>query len=410
MPPKAKELSAVAVRGLKARGRHPVGGVPGLLLNVTPAGSRSWILRVQVGAKRRDIGLGGYPEVSLARAREKARELREQVRDGVDVVAERRAARARLMADQAKALTFQDAARKCHHIKAQGFRNAKHRKDWISSIERYANPVIGSLDVRDVERAHIVKVLEPIAADRPETAQRLRQRIETVLNWATVSGHREGENPARWQGYLDQVLHITPKKRRTKHYAALPWQQVPEFMAALRQRDGLAPRALEFLILTAARSGEVRGATWQEIDLDAQTWTVPGERIKSGRPHRVPLTDDVVALLKALPRLEGSESVFPSPRGATLSDMALTGVLRRMGMDATVHGFRSSFKDWARSATAYPDEVSELALAHVSSDATRAAYARDELMPQRKRLMTEWARFCRSEKRSGDVVPMRGAK
>lgn len=410
MPKKARELSPLQVRRLSKPGLHAVGGVSGLHLQVKESGARSWILRVKVGKRRPDIGLGGFPDVTLEQARDKAREIREQIRQGIDPIAARRAAQAALLAAQAKALTFDEAAKECHAAKASEFRNAKHKADWINSLHRYASPIIGKVPVADVELAHVVKVLSPIWTTKTETATRVRQRIESVLAWAKVSGYRDGENPARWAGNLEHALPKPGKVRKNEHHPALPWQDVPGFMAELRKRPGMSARALEFAILTAARSGEVRLATWDEIDLDAKLWTVPAERMKAGKQHRVPLSDAAVRLLKALPRMEGCPYVFPAPRGGALSDMSLSAVTRRMSVQAVPHGFRSSFKDWARSTTAYADEVSELALAHVNSDATRAAYARDELLPKRTRLMRDWAKFCESEPAKANVVSIGQAR
>ncbi|MEX2489332.1 MAG: integrase arm-type DNA-binding domain-containing protein [Pseudomonadales bacterium] len=409
MPKRAKELSAMAVRKLDRPGVHPVGGVAGLYIQVSDTGAKSWLLRVMVGSKRRTIGLGPHPAVSLKEAREKAARYREQIQQGIDPVAERKAAKANLIVQQAKRLTFREAAQRCHNAKAAEFRNEKHRKDWLGSLERHAFPVIGDMPVDEIELPHILSVLEPVWYTHTETASRVRQRLEACLTWATVSGHRSGDNPARWQGNLKEVLPNPSKVKTVKHHAALPFAELPVFMAQLRQREGMAARALEFVISTAARSGEVRKATWAEIDFDAKTWTIPGERIKAGKRHTVPLSSDALKILKALPRYEGSDLIFPAQRGGPLSDMALTMVLRRMDIDATVHGFRSTFKDWCRSRTNYPDEVSELALAHVSSDATRAAYARDELLPKRAELMKDWARFCRGAE-SGDILPLHTAK
>ncbi|WP_018951396.1 integrase arm-type DNA-binding domain-containing protein [Thioalkalivibrio sp. AKL12] len=411
MPKKAKELTATQVRRLTAKpGLHAVGGVSGLLLQVTKSGATSWVLRYSTGemrptasgkayAVRHDMGLGPFPEVTLAQARDAARGAKQQIREGIDPVAERKAARDATRAAQTKRKTFEQVARECHHVKAQDFRSEKHRADWIGSLERYAFEKLGSLPVDAIELPHVKDVLDPIWTSKTETATRVRQRIESVLTFATVSGYREGENPARWDGNLKEVMPNVGKRKRTKHHPALPWQRVPEFMADLHTREGVGARALEFAILTAARSGEVRKATWDEIDLAARVWTIPSERMKAGKPHRVPLSDHAVALLESLPRMEGGY-LFAAPRGGVLSDMSISAVCRRMGYTEPTtgrvvvpHGFRSSFKDWARSRTAYPDEVSELALAHVNSDATRAAYARDELLPQRSRLMVDWAGF-----------------
>ena len=395
MPKKAKERSAVEIKRLsKKPGFHAVGGVAGLHLQVSKTLASSWILRVVIGARRSDLGLGGYPDIPLAEAREKAREARSQIVEGVDPREAKKAARAALKANQAKELTFDQAAVLCHETRAIEFRNPKHRDDWISSLERYASPVIGLLPVADVELAHVVSVLKPIWTTKTETATRVRQRIETVLSWATVRGYRSGENAARWKGALEHVLPRPSKIRTVKHRPALAWQDIGAFMDELRKRQGTAAKALEFAILTAGRSREVRLATWDEFDLEAKVWNVPAEHMKARKPHRVPLPEPAIKLLKRLPRFEGSLYVFAAPRGGPLSDMSLSAVTRRMGVDAVPHGFRSTFKDWCRSSTSYADEVSELALAHLGNDATRAAYAEDELLPKRTRLMRDWAKFC----------------
>jgi integrase len=410
MPRKAKELTPLEVKRKTRPGLHAVGGVAGLHLQVSSTGSRSWILRAKVGEKRRDIGLGGFPDVALAEAREAARRARQEIRDGIDPVEARKARKAALQAAHAKILTFKEAADLCHAAKSPEFRNQKHRADWINSIKRYANPVIGSMSVADVELAHVISVLKPIWTDRTETATRVRQRIESVLAWATVNGYRDGDNPARWKGNLEHALPKPSKVKKVSHFPALHWSEMGAFMAQLRERNGVAARALEFAILTAARSIEVRGATWEEFDLEAKVWTIPGDRMKAGKPHRVPLSQPALKLLKALPVLEGCPYVFASPRGRQLSDMAMSQITRRMGVKAVPHGFRSTFKDWARSSTGYADEVSELALAHVSTDATRAAYARDELLPKRARLMRDWANFCNTPQNPASVTPIKGAR
>ncbi len=425
MPKRTRELTPAAVRRLAEKpGFHAVGGVAGLYLQVKRPPAASWILRVKMGDKRPDLGLGAYPTVTLADARDKARRYREQIEQGIDPREARRAAQAALVSAEAKRLTFDQAAEACFKARSREFRNAKHAKQWKGSLDTYASPKIGALPVSDVELAHVVSVLEPHWLTKTESMSRLRGRIETVLEWARVSGYRDGlDNPAAWKT-LKHVLPSPSKVSKGTHYPALPWHEVPRFMAGLRERDGMGARALEFVILTAARSGEVRLATWDEIDIEGKLWTVPTERMKAGLTHRVPLSAPAVKLLKKLPRMKGSPYVFPAARGGALSDMTLSAVPRRMHDDdieaggdgyldpklnriATPHGFRSSFKDWCRSSTSYPDEVSELALAHVSSDATRAAYARDELLPKRVKLMNAWARFLATVPSKASVTPIR---
>lgn len=407
MPKVARELTATEVRRLKP-GLHAVGGVSGLLMNVKPTGARSWILRVMVGMKRRDIGLGGFPEITLAMAREKAREAKEQIRQGTDPVAERKAAKAALVAEQAKVeMTFEQAAIQCHAAKAPEFRSAKHKRDWLSSLEIHAFPVIGKLPVHAVALPHVQKVLEPIWQGRTETATRVRGRIEAVLAWATVSKYRTGDNPARWRGNLEAVLAKPGKLKHVEHHRAIEWKDAPEFMQKLRGREGMAARALEFLILTAARSGEVRGATWDEIDLDRKLWTVPAERMKAQREHVVPLSEAAIKLLKAVPRMQGSPFVFAAPRGGALSDMSLSAVMRRMKVEAVPHGFRSTFRDWVSETTSYPHEVAEKALAHTIPNAVERAYRRGDLLAKRIRLMEQWAAFLNAPVKTGDVVAIR---
>lgn len=396
MARKAAELGALAVQRLSQPGLHFVGGVAGLALQVKTTAARSWILRATVGGKRRDIGLGGFPDVTLAQAREKARAVREQVRQGVDPVAERRAAIGRLRAEQAAAMTFEKASKTYVEAHEASWRNPKHAQQWRSTLEQYAYPVMGAALLRDIELRHVMAVLSPIWQEKTETASRLRGRIERVLDWATVCGHREGPNPARWKGHLDKLLARPAKIATIEHHAALPVAEMGDFMARLRKAEGIGARALEFAILTAARSGEVRGATWSEIDLDDAVWTVPAERMKAGREHRVPLTPAAILLLKALPRMAGSDYVFVAARGGRLSDMTLTAVLRRMGVDAVPHGFRSTFRDWAAECTNHAREAAEMALAHTIENKVEAAYRRGDLFEKRRAMMEDWAGFCGS--------------
>ena len=395
MPQVVPPLTATQVKALRKKaGVYNVGGdVPGLLLQVSPSGAASWILRATINGRVRQMGLGSYAKVPLEKARRKAREAHEAIQDGRDPIEERRAEKRRKSAEAAKRITFEEAAERYHRdVKAKELRNEKSRDDWLKLVKRHAYPVMGDLPVGEIERPHVLKVVEPLWP-RP-VGQYVRSSLEAVLDWSAVRGYREGDNPASWST-LKYVLPRPSKAHKVKHYAALPWQEAPAFLADLRKLGTVAAKALEFTILTAARSGEVRQATWDEIDLDAKLENVPAEHTKRLKRHRVPLSEPAIALLKSLPHREGL--LFPGGKNGDreLYDYEL-GLLK-LGRKTTVHGFRSSFKDWARSlGTRYTDEASELALAHVSSDATRAAYARDELIPERTRLMQEWAEFLES--------------
>lgn len=394
MARKAKELGPLAVRSLTSPGMHFVGGVSGLALQVLPTGGRTWILRATIGGKRRDMGLGGYPDVTLADARAAARAARDKIRAGIDPIEEVRTAASALKAARVEAVTFKEAALAYIHAHEAGWRSAKHAQQWRNTLEAYAYPVIGSVLVRDVELAQVLAILEPIWTTKTETATRLRGRIEQVLDWATARGYRTGLNPARWRGHLDKLLARPSKVARVDHHTALPVSEVSAFMKKLHQASGMGARALEFAILTAARSGEVRGAKWSEIDLEAAVWTVPAERMKAGVEHRVPLSAPALGLLSALPRMAGTDVVFPAPRGGVLSDMTLTAVLRRLNVDAVPHGFRSTFRDWAAEQTNYPHDVAEMALAHTIANKVEAAYRRGDLFEKRRLMMAEWAKFC----------------
>ncbi|MCU6499886.1 integrase arm-type DNA-binding domain-containing protein [Rugamonas sp. A1-17] len=410
MPKKARELTALEVSRLKEAGRYPVGGVAGLCLKVAPSGARSWVLRIVIGGKRRDAGLGGFPDVPLALAREKARSARNEVERGVDPIAQRAAAYSAMMAARGAEINFEQAAEKFIEAKAHEWVNAKHTAQWLSTLSTYAFPVIGKLQVRDVTLAHIVKILEPIWTSKTETATRLRGRIENVLDWATVRGYRQGDNPARWKGHLDKILPKPSKVSKVEHHSAVAVEKIGTFMATLRQQKGIAARALEFAALTAARSGEVRGALWSEIDLQNGVWTIPATRMKAGREHRIPLSQSAVSLLKDLPRFDENDIVFVAPRGGTLSDMSLTAVMRRMEVAAVPHGFRSSFRDWAAERTNYPREVAEMALAHTIQSKVEAAYRRGDLFEKRSRMMADWADFCNTTAHSSEVISINRAK
>ena len=393
MPRKAAELSPLSISRLKEPGLWAVGGVAGLYLHVNDRGARSWILRVVVGDKRRDMGLGGYPDIGVADARQKAREARLKIEQGIDPILLRKQAKSELMALQATDKTFEQAAGEYIKIHADSWSNDKHRKQWERTLAAYAFPVVGKLSLRHIRQEHILKILEPIWTTKTETATRVRGRIESILDWAKVKGLRTGENPAAWKGHLDHMLPAPTRLKNVEHLAAVPVREMPDFMVKLRQASGTAAQALEFLILTAARSGEVRGITWQEVSLEDALWIVPAERMKMKKEHRVPLSDRAMSILKSQPRIDENPLVFPAPRGSQMSDATMSAVLKRMGVDATVHGFRSSFRDWCGDYTNYPRDLAEQCLAHGADDPVEAAYRRGDALERRREIMNEWSKF-----------------
>ncbi|QIL80752.1 integrase arm-type DNA-binding domain-containing protein [Diaphorobacter sp. HDW4A] len=392
MPKIAKQLSDRAVAALKTEGRHAVGGIAGLHLRIS-AGHRGWILRVKVGDARKDIGLGAYPVVSLAEARERAWKIHESIREGRDPVAPRRQQRQALLAQASTEKTFRWCTEEFLKAKSSEWKNAKHRQQWENTLEIYAMPCLGRQAVSLIDLPHVLTCLEPIWSTKNETASRLRGRIESVLDWATVRKYRTGDNPARWKGHLDKVLAAPSKIQKVKHHRALAVDEMPAFIVTLKTRTGIAARALEFAILTAARSGEVRGAIWTEIDFKNAIWTIPAERMKAGVEHRVPLPMPALKLLESLPRLAGTELLFPGTKGQPLSDMTMTAVMRRMNVDAVPHGFRSTFRDWAGEKTNFPRELAEQALAHTLESKVEAAYRRGDALIKRRGMMNSWADF-----------------
>lgn len=371
-----------------------VGGVAGLALQVLPSGGRTWILRATIGNRRREMGLGGFPDVTLARAREAAREARDAIRRGIDPIEAGRDARRALKEKPLASMTFRSAAEAYIASHEASWKNAKHRSQWTATLDLYAYPVLGEMDVARIELPQILQVLEPIWTTKTETAKRLRGRLEMILDWATAREFRTGPNPARWRGHLDKLLAKPSKVRRIVHHRALPVDEMPAFMRRLRAAEGAGARGLEFAILTAARSGEVRGATWSEIDLRQRLWTIDGARMKAGREHRVPLSDSAAKVLAALPKGIAGEPVFVASLGGRLSDMTLAAVLRRLKVNAVPHGFRSTFRDWAAERTTYPNEVAEMALAHAVGNKVEAAYRRGDLFEKRISMMRDWADFC----------------
>ncbi len=422
MPKVAKELSAIEVKRISAPGLHAVGGVAGLLLQVGTGNARSWILRVKIGSKRRDIGLGGFPTVSLAQARDMARGMREKIMQGIDPVEEKIAIKAQIEADQRRSITFDECAEKYIESAQAGWKNAKHAQQWTNTLNQYASPVIGRLPVSAVDLALVLKIIEPIWTTKNATANRLRGRIETVLSWATTHGYRKGDNPARWRGHLDTILPKPSNVQASKHFPALEFREINRFVTELRTKSSISARALEFAILTAARSGEVRGATWNEIDIDQRVWTISADRMKASKEQRIPLSDDTIKLLKSLPRFEDNPLLFPAPRGGVLTDPALGKVIKIMHTQeiengkagfidrkldnriVTAHGFRSTFRDWAGETTAYPREVIEHALAHQLADKAEAAYARGSMFDKRRRLMDDWARFISNPSNQNTII------
>ena len=409
MPKIAKELSSLDIKRISRPGRHAVGYIAGLLIVVKDSGAKSWMLRTVIGNRRCSIGLGAYPEISLAEARNKARAYKQDVREGIDPLEEKRRIKAGLMRLNGR-ITFAEAARLCHEKKISEFRNDKHGRDWISSINRYAIPLVGNLPVAEIDLHHILKILEPIWATKTETASRLRQRIESILAWATVSGYRSGDNPARWQGHLDAILPKPSKLKKVRHFPALDWREIGAFMADLRERDGMGARCLEWIVLTACRSGEARLATWDEIDPGNRVWIIPAGRMKTGKEHKVPIVDDALKLLDAVPRFQGSNFIFTAARGGPLSDMTISAVCRRMKVASVPHGFRSTFRDWCAENTNFPREVAEMALSHAIVNQVEAEYRRGDLFEKRRLLMNAWAGYCNQIKTKATVTPIREAK
>jgi integrase len=413
MPKKlSNALTPLTVKTAKP-GRHADGG--GLYLLVKDSGARSWVFRFMLNGTARDLGLGpaaGSDAVSLADARDKATALRLEVKAGTDPLIERyrKAAEAAAQAQAVKvaSTTFKAVAERYIADSRDSWRNPKHRQQWENTLSTYVYPVIGDLPVAEVGKAHVLEILEPIWKAKPETASRIRGRIETVIDAASARELRTGENPARWRGHL---AHVLPKRSRLTrgHHAALPYADLPAFVEKLRSRKAMAALALEFTILTAARTGEVIGATWDEIDFAKKVWTIPANRMKAGREHRIPLSPRAVEILEAV-KITGGTFVFSGERGGKLSGMAMAMLLRRMGTDVTAHGFRSSFRDWAAECTAYPNEVCEAALAHTIGNRVEAAYRRGDLFEKRARLMADWAEYCsKAENTGATVTPIRKA-
>lgn len=426
MPKVARELSALEVKNLAYSGQgrnslHAVGGVAGLQLQITPNGGRSWVLRVKVGEKRRDLGLGGFPTVTLAQAREKARATREKIEAGIDPIEERRAAKAQLLASQRRGLTFDAAVDRFLAAKMDGFSNPKHRQQWGNTLKTYAIPELGKTLVQDIETQDILRVLHPIWIEKTETAKRLRGRIEAVLSWATVSGYRTGDNPARWAGNLKELLPAPSKVSAQSNHPALQLDDAQRWFRALRERQGNGARALEFLALCGLRSNEVRRLVWDDLDCNQSMIIIPATRMKMDKEHRVPLSGEALRVLEELPRFPDTQLIFPAPRGGAMSDMTLSATMKRLHeadsenggtgfidrvskRRAVPHGLRSTFRDWVAEMTNYPGEMAEIALAHKISNAVEASYRRGDMVEKRRRMMADWAHFLEPSESTGQVV------
>jgi integrase len=390
----SERLSAIRVANLKGPGYFADGA--NLYFRIAVGGTRGWIFRFTIQGRTRDMGLGSYPEIALATARKFACKYRELVKQGIDPIEQRRGDRVAQRVAAAKSVTFDQCARQYIEDHEAGWRNAKHRAQWTATLKRYASPVFGALPVSSIDDGLVLRALKEIWYSKPETGSRVRGRVESVLDWARVCGYRSGENPARWKGHLDHLLPAKSKVRRVKHHAALPYTKIGAFIAALRERNEGAARALEFTIFTAARTGEVLGATWDEIDLQSKLWTIAPDRMKAGKEHRVPLSTGALAILDLIHDGHRGDYVFAGAKpGRPLSQMAMSMLLRRMGQgDMTTHGFRSTFRDWAAECTNFPREVSEMALAHAIASAVEAAYRRGDLFDKRRRLMQAWCDYC----------------
>jgi integrase len=401
-------LSNLKVERAKRPGMYADGG--SLYLRVAEGGSKQWIFRYTVNGRNRDMGLGPVHTLTLAEARERATEARKLRLDGIDPIANKRARVAALRAADAKAKTFADCVKGFIEDNESSWTSVKHRRQWETSLIKYAYPILGSLPVAAIDTPLVLRVLKPIWDAKRETASRLRGRIENVLGWATVHHYRSGDNPARWNGLLE---HALPAVVKGDHHAALPYTQVASFMQALRKDTGIVARALEFITLTAVRLGEATGATWDEIDLEAKTWTIPASRMKADQEHRVPLSDAAISVLKTVREIRQSDYVFAGFKpGRPIGSDALRELIKKLaGADVTVHGLRSTFRDWAAEQTNVQREVAEVALAHAIPDAVEAAYRRGDLFDKRRKLMGAWAAYCaKVETDAGKVVALARAR
>ena len=394
-------LTPMAITKKKTPGTYADGG--GLWLQVTESASKSWSFRFMLRGRAREMGLGPLHTIDLPKARDKSRACRELLLEGIDPIEHRKALRNETALNATNAKTFDDCAKAYIEAQRPGWSNPKHADQWTNTLAAYASPVFGKTPVQAVGTEVIVQALNKIWTTKTETATRVRQRIEAVLDWAAVSGYRKGENPARWSGHLEHKLTKPSKLKNVENRPALPFEKIASFLVDLKRQEGIAARALEFMVLTAARTGEVRGALWGEIEFEQKAWTIPAERMKMKREHRVPLCDRAIAILRDMDELRTDKQVYVFPggkAGKSMSDGALLALLKRMKRtDITPHGFRSTFRDWASECTTYPHEVQEMALAHVIRNKAEAAYRRGDLFDKRVEMMTDWEHYC------GTVTP-----
>ena len=403
----ARQINLLFDRGVKSQkkqGKYADGN--GLYLQVSKSGSKSWLFRFMMDGKSREMGLGSINTVPLAKARIKALECKKLLREGIDPISDRFDRLNKTKADNRDVFTFKKCAEDYLKAHSASWGSLRHAEIWHSSIKRYADPVLGSMPVNIIERSHIMRVLDPIWREKTETAKKLRGRIESVLDWATVQDYRKGENPARWRGHLDKLLPKPSELHKVKHFAALPYPEINKFMDQLREREALSALALRLIILTSTRSGEVRGAIWSEFDLEKATWTIPAERMKAKKEHIIPLCKEALSIVQSLPRMAGNDLLFAGSRsGKPLSDVVFKKLMERMGIKGiTTHGFRSTFRDWAAEQTAFPREVIEAALAHQLKDKAEAAYFRSNLLDKRRELMNKWADYTMQPLAAGGKV------
>lgn len=399
-----KKLTAVTVSKIKKTGWYSDG--LGLYLQVSKTGTKSWVYRYKMSGRERRHGLGGYPTETLEDARESARSCRKLQKRGIDPIDYRRQQVLARRLENAKSITFKECALSFIDSHKAAWKNPKHEMYWRNTLSTYAYPIIGALPVQNVDTPLIIKVIEPIWYTKTETASRVRQRIEKILDWAKVRDYRAGENPARWRGHLDSLLPHRTKVKKVQHFAAMPYKELPVYFQELRKVDTLAAKALAFTILTATRATEARECRWEEIDLEARIWTIPPERMKAGRQQRIPLSDEALNILEEVMDRDEVLLFRGLKKDKTISEAAIRKVLRTSHAGLTVHGFRSSFRDWCAEVTAYPREVAEAALAHTLTNATEAAYQRGDMFVKREKLMEAWSAYCLSPEKSADILPI----